>query len=181
VGRLLPAAVAWIGPGSVMKAISRMSPPHAGQTSGNSSPTRARSFAQAFARGVVRAGLLVRVAAAPRGVTVAPMPTSSDLAPLADVPDRERRDGFSQLVIHAWRWCVEYHSAPTCGRGVVLCGMRCKCPVVDGSRHPRRFREGLLGAARSPKSPRREPVGGAESWPGYTGANPMILAAARRA
>jgi hypothetical protein len=46
--RLLPAAVAWMGPGSVMNAISRMSPPHAGHASGNSSPTRARSFAQAI-------------------------------------------------------------------------------------------------------------------------------------
>ena len=31
-----------------MKAISRMWPPHAGHSSGNSSPTRARSFAQAI-------------------------------------------------------------------------------------------------------------------------------------
>ena len=37
-----------IGPGSVMKAMSRMSPPHAGHASGNSSPTRAISFAQAI-------------------------------------------------------------------------------------------------------------------------------------
>ncbi len=34
-----------IGPGSVMKAISRMSPPHAGHLSGNSSPTQAISLA----------------------------------------------------------------------------------------------------------------------------------------
>jgi hypothetical protein len=31
-----------------MKAISRMSPPHAGHSSGNSSPTRAISFAHAI-------------------------------------------------------------------------------------------------------------------------------------
>ena len=37
-----------IGPGSVMKEISRMSPPHIGHSSGNSSPTRAISFAQAI-------------------------------------------------------------------------------------------------------------------------------------
>ena len=37
-----------IGLGSVMKAISRMSPPQFGPSSGNSSPTRARSFAQAI-------------------------------------------------------------------------------------------------------------------------------------
>ena len=44
VSRLLPAVSA----GSVMKAIRRMSPPHAGHSSGNSSATRARSFAQAI-------------------------------------------------------------------------------------------------------------------------------------
>jgi hypothetical protein len=37
-----------IGPGSVMNAISQMSPPHAGHSSGNSSPTRAISFAHAI-------------------------------------------------------------------------------------------------------------------------------------
>ena len=37
-----------IVPGSVMNAISRMSPPHAGHSSGNSSPTRAISFAHAI-------------------------------------------------------------------------------------------------------------------------------------
>jgi hypothetical protein len=48
VGRLLPAADAWIGPGSVMKEMSRMSPPHAGHSRGNASPTRAISFAHAI-------------------------------------------------------------------------------------------------------------------------------------
>jgi hypothetical protein len=37
-----------IGPGSVMNAISRMSPPLVGHASGNSSPTRAISFAHAI-------------------------------------------------------------------------------------------------------------------------------------
>ena len=37
-----------IGPGSVMNAISRMSPPQFGHSSGNSSPTRAISLAQAI-------------------------------------------------------------------------------------------------------------------------------------
>jgi len=37
-----------IGPGSVMKEMSRMSPPHAGHSSGNFSPTRAISLAQAI-------------------------------------------------------------------------------------------------------------------------------------
>jgi len=37
-----------IGLGSVMNAMSRMSPPHPGHAKGNSSPTRAMSFAQAI-------------------------------------------------------------------------------------------------------------------------------------
>ena len=37
-----------IGPGSVMNAISRMSPPQFGHSSGNSSPTLAMSLAQAI-------------------------------------------------------------------------------------------------------------------------------------
>ena len=44
-------------------------------------------------RGVVRAGLLIRVTAAPRGATVVPMPTVHGLALLADVTDCQRRDG----------------------------------------------------------------------------------------
>jgi anaerobic glycerol-3-phosphate dehydrogenase len=70
---------------SSLNAISRMSPPHVGHASGNSSPTRAISFAQAFARRVVRAGLLMRVRAASRGATFVPMPAGSGLALLADV------------------------------------------------------------------------------------------------
>ena len=45
------------------------------------------------------AGLLMRVRAASRGVSIARMPAGSGVASLTDVPDRERRDGFSQLVI----------------------------------------------------------------------------------
>ena len=41
----------------------------------------------------------VRVAASFRSVTVAPMPAGRGVAPLADVPDRERRDGPPELVI----------------------------------------------------------------------------------
>jgi len=68
---------------SSLKAMSRMSPPHAGHSSGNSSPTRAMSLA-----------LLIRVAAAFLG-----MPTGHSLAPLADVGGGERRDGGPELVI----------------------------------------------------------------------------------
>jgi hypothetical protein len=35
-----------IGPGSVMNAISRMSPPHPGHATGNSAPTRTMRFTQ---------------------------------------------------------------------------------------------------------------------------------------
>ena len=43
---------------------------------------------------ITRTGLVMRVAAASRG-----MPTGHSLTPLADVPDGERRDGPPQLVI----------------------------------------------------------------------------------
>ena len=50
----------------------------------------------------MRAGLwgrVSRVAAAFRVVTVTPMPARRGVAPLADVPDRQRRDGPPELVI----------------------------------------------------------------------------------
>lgn len=45
-----------IAPGSVMKAISRISPPHPGHCSGNSSPTQAMSLAQAIREGACERG-----------------------------------------------------------------------------------------------------------------------------
>jgi len=56
---------------------------------------RVEWFAQACPGGVVRAGLLIRVAAA-CGIRIARMATRTGIAPLADVPDRHRRDGFSK-------------------------------------------------------------------------------------
>jgi len=49
----------------------------------------------------VGAGLLIRirVTTAPRGATAGRMPTGHSLAPLADVPDSQRRDGFPGPVI----------------------------------------------------------------------------------
>ena len=41
----------------------------------------------------------MRVAAAFRGVTVAPMPAGHRLLALSDVPDRQRRDGPPELVV----------------------------------------------------------------------------------
>ena len=76
-----------------------MSPPHAGHCRGNFSPTRAISLAQAFVRGVVGARLLLPIATAFRAVTVTPMPAGYDIALLADVADRQSRDGRPQRVI----------------------------------------------------------------------------------
>ena len=62
--------------------------------------------------GVMRAGLLIRGAAASGAVTVAPMPAGRGLAPLADIPDRQRRDGFSQLVVRReYSWLVSRRQA----------------------------------------------------------------------
>jgi hypothetical protein len=47
----------------------------------------------------VRAGLLLRVAAAFRAVTVTPVPACHGIALLANVPDRQRRDGRPERVI----------------------------------------------------------------------------------
>jgi hypothetical protein len=80
-----------------LSAISRKSPPHALHCSGNSSPTRAISFAQVIR--VARAGPFTRVAPASCGVPVDHIPAGRGLAPLPDVAFRQRRDGFSQPVI----------------------------------------------------------------------------------
>jgi len=62
--------------------------------------------------GVMRAGLLIRGAAASGAVTVAPMLAGRGLAPLADIPDRQRRDGFSQLVVRReYSWLVSRRQA----------------------------------------------------------------------
>jgi hypothetical protein len=50
---------------------------------------------------VVRTGFLIRVAAASRAVTVARTLTGTGLAPLANVPDRQRRDGSGPVGEHA--------------------------------------------------------------------------------
>jgi len=47
----------------------------------------------------VGVGLLLRIAAAFRAVTVTPMPASYDIALLADVADRQSRDGRPQRAI----------------------------------------------------------------------------------
>jgi hypothetical protein len=47
----------------------------------------------------VGAGLLLRITTAFRTVTVTPMPAGRGISPLADVPDRQRRDGRPQRVV----------------------------------------------------------------------------------
>jgi len=47
----------------------------------------------------VRAGLLIRVAAACGAMTVVPMPAGRGLAPLANVANRQRRDCPPELVV----------------------------------------------------------------------------------
>ena len=84
-----------------MKLISRISPPQLGHASGNSSPTRASSFAQAIRDVSWWQGISSKPPAEPQQ----PLPDRSrDTGtfagirfPLrADVPDGKRRDGLPQ-------------------------------------------------------------------------------------
>ena len=93
-----------------------MSPPHVEHASENSSPIRAISFAQAFARRVMRAGLCMSVAAAFHGMSAdspaGGLPAGGGVAPLANIPDRQRRDGFPQPVIRReYPWLVSSRQA----------------------------------------------------------------------
>ena len=55
----------------------------------------------------MRAGLLIRVAAASGAVTVVSMPAGRGLAPLANVADRQRRDYPPELVVRReYSWLV---------------------------------------------------------------------------
>ena len=62
-------------------------------------PHPGHEFRPGNPRRVVRAGRLIRVAVAPCGATVVPMPTGRGPPLLADVADRECRDGGPQFVI----------------------------------------------------------------------------------
>ena len=76
---------------AAVRALKRKLLPHPRHELGPRNPRR-----------VVRAWLfrrVMRVEAAFRGVPVAPMPAGRGLARLADVADRQRRDGFSQPVV----------------------------------------------------------------------------------
>ena len=89
-----------IGPGSVMNAISRMSPPHPRALQRKLLTRPGQQFRPGNPRGVVGAWFVTRscVAAAFRGARSAGMPAGSGLTSLANIADRERRDGFSQPV-----------------------------------------------------------------------------------
>jgi len=65
-------------------------------------PHPRHQFCPCNPRRIVGAGLwgrVIRVAAASRGAPVARMPARRGIAMLADIPDRERRDGGPELVI----------------------------------------------------------------------------------
>jgi hypothetical protein len=104
-------------------------------------------------RHVVRAGLVMRVTAVPRGVTVTPMPAGHDLAPLADVPDGQCRDGFSQPVIRRRHPVVAMPVLPRWGHEI---GESSTPPLAPGRAdlRPRGFT-----AATPP-----DPVGGFVPW-----------------
>ena len=75
---------------AAVRALDRKLLPHPGD-----------QFRPRDSRRVVRPGLVIRidVAAACRGATAGRLPTGHSLAPLADVADRERRDGGPELVV----------------------------------------------------------------------------------
>ena len=62
-------------------------------------PRPGHEFGPGNPGGVVRAGLLLRVAAAFQAVTVTPVPACHGIALLANVPDRQRRDGRPKRAI----------------------------------------------------------------------------------
>jgi hypothetical protein len=82
-----------IGPGSVMKAINQMSPPR-WALQGKLLPHPSHQFRPGNPRGVVRAGFVLRTAAAFHGV-----PAGRGIALLTNVPDGECRHGPPELVI----------------------------------------------------------------------------------
>jgi hypothetical protein len=92
------------GPGSVMNEMSRMSPPHLGHSTGNSSPTRAMSLAQAI-RKVSRKRSLSResqqspVASSPAACPPTAYPPVAASRRLPTFPFVECRDGGPELVI----------------------------------------------------------------------------------
>ena len=137
-----------------------MSPPQVGHASGNSSPTRAISFAQAFARGVVRAGLCMSVAAAFHGMSAdspaGGLPAGGGVAPLANIPDRQLRDGFPQPVIRREYSVIAMPVLPRRRHEIGEPVEELKRPELDDAIGPRsRGRSPAAGA---------DPVGGFMPW-----------------
>jgi hypothetical protein len=100
----------------------------------------------------VRAGFLIRVAAAFRGLPAGRMPAGSGLAALADVPDRERRDGFSQLVVRCKHSVIPMPVLPRRRDEIGEPVQKLKRREFDNAVGPRP--RGLAAAARP------DPVGG---------------------
>ena len=111
---------------AAVRALERKLLPHPGQ-----------EFRPGNPGGVVRAGLLRRVTAASRGVTVAPMPAGSGVAPLADVADGERRNGFSQLVIRRKHPVVAMPVLPRRGHEIGQAVQKLKRREFDDAIGPR--------------------------------------------
>ncbi len=88
-----------MGVGSWMNAMSRMSPPHPGHSSGNSSPTRAISFAQAILEASCERGFSRELQ---QPSAACPSPACPPVAALLCLPTfafGQRRDGPPQRVI----------------------------------------------------------------------------------
>ena len=102
----------------------------------------------------MRAGLLIRIriTAAPRGATAGRMPNGHSLAPLADVPDRQRRDGGPELVIRRKHPVVAMPVLPRRRDEIGEPVEELKRQEVDDAVRPRP--RGLSRAARA------DPVGG---------------------
>jgi hypothetical protein len=147
VSRLLPAVFSEPDVAAAPWALKQKLLPHPRHELGPGKPRR-----------VVRAGLVTRICVAAffGGMTVAPMPAGRGLLPLADVADRECRDGFSQPVIHREYSVIAMPVLPRrrdeIGEPVEEL-KRGKCDDAAGSR-PRGFT-----AATPP-----DPVGGFVPW-----------------
>jgi hypothetical protein len=101
-------------------------------------------------RRVVRAGFCMSVAAA-RGMRIVRMPTGTGIARLADVPDRQSRDGPSQLVIRRKHPVVSMPVPPRLRDQICKPVEELKRCELDDAAGPR-----LRGL---PHAPRADPVG----------------------
>jgi len=160
VSRLLPAVFSEPDVATTPRALEGKLLPHPGH-----------QFRPGDPGGVVRPGLRLSIAAAPRGVTVARMPAGTGVALLADIPDRECRDGFPQPMIrgeHPWLASRQQgHPWPLPPRAVGAkaevwldrqrqppAGL-CRCLRGGGTRSARRSRNSYGVSSTTPLAPGR--------------------------